>query len=69
MAFRQVLLWIVNTSKMVDHLMIWIIQTGTITSMASVALVITFHVLRTTEIWFALYTVLAKLYSNSFFVS
>ncbi|KAF8233024.1 hypothetical protein L208DRAFT_1435884 [Tricholoma matsutake] len=58
-----------RTSEMVDCLMIWIIQTGLITSMASVSLVVTFHALRATEIWFAIYTVLAKLYSNSFFVS
>ncbi|KAF9461440.1 hypothetical protein BDZ94DRAFT_1323339 [Collybia nuda] len=58
-----------STSELIDRLIIYTIQTGLITSMASVALVITFHAIQQTEIWFAIYTVLAKLYSNSYLLS
>lgn len=57
-----------STSALVHSLMMWIIQTGLMTGVASVALVITFQVLRTTLVWYAIYAVMAKLYSNSFFV-
>ncbi|KAF9457211.1 hypothetical protein BDZ94DRAFT_1314414 [Collybia nuda] len=58
-----------STSELVDRLMIWIIQTGTVTSIASVAVVVAFFARPQSEIWFATYMVTAKLYSNSFFTS
>ncbi|KAF9457208.1 hypothetical protein BDZ94DRAFT_257238 [Collybia nuda] len=58
-----------ETSQIVDGLINWIVQTGLITSVASIVVVIAFHVRRYAEIWFAIYMVTAKLYSNSFFVS
>lgn len=54
---------------LVNRLMAWTIQTGLVTSIASVAVVISFHAVRNTELWFSIYMVLAKLYSNSFFMT
>jgi len=58
-----------SAGTLIDRVVTWTIQTGIITSMASVAVIITFQTIRKTEIWFSIYTILAKLYSNSFFVS
>ncbi|KAJ7289135.1 hypothetical protein C8J57DRAFT_1493591 [Mycena rebaudengoi] len=55
--------------ELIHRLISWTIQTGLITSLASVAVVITFLTVKHTFIWLALYTFLAKLYSNSLLVS
>ncbi|KAF8879702.1 hypothetical protein BD779DRAFT_1122766 [Infundibulicybe gibba] len=59
-----------RTAQIVDRLISWTIQTGLVTSMASVAAVICFQVMKHNwGIWMAIYTVLAKLYSNSLLLS
>ncbi|KAJ7062683.1 hypothetical protein C8F01DRAFT_1368422 [Mycena amicta] len=52
----------------IQRLIMWTIQTGLITSMTSVAVEITFQTMRRNFVWLALYTLLAKLYSNSLLV-
>ncbi|KAJ7277439.1 hypothetical protein C8J57DRAFT_185400 [Mycena rebaudengoi] len=55
--------------ELIHGLISWTIQTGLITSLTSVAVVITFLTMKHNFIWLALYTFLAKLYSNSLLVS
>ncbi|KAJ6596145.1 hypothetical protein DFH09DRAFT_1305052 [Mycena vulgaris] len=58
-----------RSEELIHRLIAWTIQTGLITSMTSVAVVISFQAMKHTFIWLALYTFLAKLYSNSLLVS
>ncbi|KAJ7617856.1 hypothetical protein FB45DRAFT_215511 [Roridomyces roridus] len=58
-----------RSDKLIDRLVSWTIQTGFITSMTSVAVVISFQTMKHNFVWFALYTFLAKLYTNSLLVS
>ncbi|KAJ7617854.1 hypothetical protein FB45DRAFT_932823 [Roridomyces roridus] len=58
-----------RSDKLIDRLVSWTIQTGLITSMTSVAVVISFQTMKHNFVWLALYTFLAKLYTNSLLVS
>ncbi|GLB33149.1 hypothetical protein LshimejAT787_0100340 [Lyophyllum shimeji] len=61
-----------SMGALVDRLVTGTIQTGLITSFPDVSTIThatQFHTAGRTEIWFAVYTVLAKLYSNSFLAS
>ncbi|KAJ7211743.1 hypothetical protein GGX14DRAFT_90420 [Mycena pura] len=58
-----------KSEELINRLIVWTIQTGLITSFTSVAVVITFQTMKHNFVWLALYTFLAKLYSNSLFVS
>ncbi|KAK7053601.1 hypothetical protein R3P38DRAFT_1462266 [Favolaschia claudopus] len=55
--------------QLLNRLITWTIQTGLITSVTSVTVVIAFQTMTHNFIWLALYTFLAKLYSNSLLVS
>jgi len=58
-----------RSEELIHRLVTWTIQTGLITSMTSVAVVIAFQTMKYNFVWLALYTFLAKLYSNSLLVS
>jgi len=58
-----------RSEELIHRLVTFTIQTGLITSLTSVAVVIAFQTMKHNFIWLALYTFLAKLYSNSLFVS
>jgi hypothetical protein len=58
-----------RSEELIHRLVTWTIQTGLITSLMSVATVIAFQTMKHNFVWLALYTFLAKLYSNSLFVS
>jgi len=58
-----------KSEELIHRLIAWTIQTGLITSITSVAVVITFQTMKHNFVWLALYTFLAKLYSNSLLVS
>jgi len=58
-----------KSEELIHRLIVWTIQTGLITSITSVAVVISFQTMKHNFIWLALYTFLAKLYSNSLLVS
>ncbi|KAH9483326.1 hypothetical protein JR316_0005432 [Psilocybe cubensis] len=57
-----------STTMILNKLIRFSLQTGLITSMTSVAVIICFQAMPN-MIWFGLYIILAKLYSNSLFVS
>jgi len=58
-----------KSEKLIHRLIVWTIQTGLITSIISVAVVVSFQTMKHNFVWIALYTFLAKLYSNSLLVS
>ncbi|KAJ7140591.1 hypothetical protein C8R43DRAFT_1131529 [Mycena crocata] len=58
-----------RSEQLINRLITWTIQTGLITSLTSVAVVISFQTMKHNFVWLALYTFLAKLYSNSLLVS
>ncbi|KAJ7124347.1 hypothetical protein C8R44DRAFT_783335 [Mycena epipterygia] len=58
-----------KSEELIQRLIAWTIQTGLITSITSVAVVITFQTMKHNFVWLALYTFLAKLYANSLMVS
>ncbi|KAF8629793.1 hypothetical protein AX17_005572, partial [Amanita inopinata Kibby_2008] len=53
-------------ARLLDSLVMWTIRTGLVTSIAALAMLITFQLWTDTMIWMCLHTFLAKLYSNSF---
>ncbi|KAE9390102.1 hypothetical protein BT96DRAFT_865865 [Gymnopus androsaceus JB14] len=54
------------TLKVLDRLIWWTIQTGLVTSIIAVAVVICFQTMKSNLIWITIYTCLGKVYSNSF---
>jgi len=58
-----------RSEELIHRLVTFTIQTGLITSLTSVAVVIAFQTMKHNFIWLALYTFLAHLYSNSLLVS
>ncbi|KAJ7469777.1 hypothetical protein B0H11DRAFT_1194019 [Mycena galericulata] len=58
-----------KSEELINRLITWTIQTGLITSLTSVAVLITFLTMKYNFVWLALYTSLAKMYSNSLLVS
>jgi len=57
-----------STTEIINRLVRFALQTGLITSMTSVAVIICFQAMPN-MVWFSLYILLAKLYSNSLLVS
>ncbi|KAF8167249.1 hypothetical protein B0H34DRAFT_8039 [Crassisporium funariophilum] len=58
-----------RTTRLIDHLMVWSIETGLLTSVGAVALLVCFLTLRNTFVWIGIFSVLARLFSNSFLAS
>jgi len=58
-----------STARVIDKLIAWSIQTGTITSITGLAQLILFVTMRNNYIWIAFYSMLPKLYSNSLLAS
>ncbi|KAJ6555956.1 hypothetical protein B0H19DRAFT_1235348 [Mycena capillaripes] len=58
-----------TTSQLINRIMFWSIQTGLITSLISVAVVICFQTMKENYIWIGVFAVLGKLYSNSLLAS
>jgi len=58
-----------RTVKVINQMMIWTIETGLLTSVAAVTMLVCFLLMQDNFIWIAIYTFLAKLFSNSFLVS
>ncbi|KAK7018316.1 hypothetical protein R3P38DRAFT_3200682 [Favolaschia claudopus] len=58
-----------STVAMVDKLIAWTIETGVVTSIASIILLIFFVKLPTTFAWLALFVVIPRLFSNSILAS
>ncbi|KAJ4465624.1 hypothetical protein C8J55DRAFT_566103 [Lentinula edodes] len=58
-----------NSAKMLNELLLWTIETGLLSSVASIAALVCFHLMEFNYIWFAVYLPLATLYSNSLLAS
>ncbi|KAJ7140586.1 hypothetical protein C8R43DRAFT_590112 [Mycena crocata] len=58
-----------TTSQLIRRIMYWSIQTGLITSIASVAVVVCFQTMRHNYVWIGIFAILGKLYSNSLLAS
>ncbi|KAF8167295.1 hypothetical protein B0H34DRAFT_681285 [Crassisporium funariophilum] len=56
---------LVRATRLIDSLIAYTIRTGLLTSVSAVTLLICFQLMPANLIWLALYTFLAKLYSNS----
>jgi hypothetical protein len=54
-----------RTVKTINQLMIWTVETGLVTSVGAVAMLICFLIMPENYIWLAIFTFLAKLFSNS----
>lgn len=54
-----------GTMRLVNVLTKWAIETGTVTSIAAISVFVTFTVMEKNFIWIALYTLLARCFSNS----
>jgi len=57
-----------TTVKVLDRLIWWTVQTGLVTSIVAVAVVICFQTMKNNLIWITLYTCLGKVYCNSLMV-
>ncbi|KAJ7898602.1 hypothetical protein B0H14DRAFT_174369 [Mycena olivaceomarginata] len=58
-----------STIAMVDKLIVWTIETGVVTSIASLLMLIVFIVLPSTFAWLAIFVVIPRLFSNSLLAS
>jgi len=58
-----------KTVKVINQTMVWTIETGLLTSVAAVAMLICFLVMQGNFVWVAIFTFLAKLFSNAFLVA
>ncbi|KAF7332926.1 hypothetical protein MVEN_02398500 [Mycena venus] len=58
-----------TTSQLINRIMFWSIQTGLVTSLVSVTVVVCFQTMKSNYVWFGIFTVLGKLYSNSLLAS
>ncbi|KAJ7851975.1 hypothetical protein B0H13DRAFT_2399066 [Mycena leptocephala] len=58
-----------RTAAIVDKLIAWTIETGVVTSIASIIMMIVFITLPSTFIWMACFVVIPRLFSNSLFAS
>ncbi|KAJ7500038.1 hypothetical protein FB451DRAFT_1549484 [Mycena latifolia] len=58
-----------RTSQLIHRVMFWSIQTGLITSVVSVAVIICLQAMPDNYVWIGVFAVLGKLYSNSFLAS
>jgi len=58
-----------KTTRVLDRLVAWTLQTGLVTSIAAVAMVICLQTMPGNFVWISIYTFLSKLYSNSLLAS
>ncbi|KAF5348095.1 hypothetical protein D9757_013743 [Collybiopsis confluens] len=58
-------LWSDSTIAVVDKLILWAIETGVVTSLVGIALLICFLASRSTYVWVALTMILPKIFSNA----
>ncbi|KAJ7052231.1 hypothetical protein C8F01DRAFT_1337638 [Mycena amicta] len=56
-----------QTTAFLDKLIMWTIETGVVTSMFTVVMLICFHVMPHNLIWLGLFTIEARLFANSLF--
>ncbi|KAJ6482290.1 hypothetical protein C8R47DRAFT_1321950 [Mycena vitilis] len=54
---------------LINRIMFWSIQTGLVTSLVSVAVVVCFQTMKQNYVWIGIFAVLGKLYSNSLLAS
>jgi len=55
-----------RTTRLIGRLMIWSIETGLLTSIAAVALLVCFLTMPNNFVWIGIFSILARLFSNSF---
>ncbi|KAJ6609504.1 hypothetical protein B0H10DRAFT_1370472 [Mycena sp. CBHHK59/15] len=58
-----------TTSQLIHKIMFWSIQTGLVTSLASVTVIACFQAMRRNYVWIGVFAILGKLYSNSLLAS
>ncbi|KAJ7828457.1 hypothetical protein B0H14DRAFT_3144233 [Mycena olivaceomarginata] len=58
-----------STSRLVNRVLFWSIQNGLITSLVSMTVAICFQSMKNNYVWFGIFAVLGKLYSNSLLAS
>lgn len=58
-----------STSQLIHRVMFWSIQTGLITSFVSVTVIICLQTMPDNYVWIGVFSMLGKLYSNSFLAS
>ncbi|KAJ7021008.1 hypothetical protein C8F04DRAFT_275095 [Mycena alexandri] len=58
-----------TTSQLINRIMFWSIQTGLVTSVISVTVVVCFQLMKNNYIWMGVFAILGKLYSNSLLAS
>jgi len=54
-----------KTVKTINQLMVWTVETGLVTSITAVSMLICFLIMPENYVWIAIFTFLAKLFSNS----
>jgi hypothetical protein len=60
---------LIRTTRVLDRLVAWTLQTGLMTSVTAVAMVICLQTMPLNFVWISIYTCLGKLYSNSLLAS
>ncbi|KAF8890072.1 hypothetical protein BD779DRAFT_1799564 [Infundibulicybe gibba] len=58
-----------RTARLIDHLILWTIETGLVTSVGAVALLVFFLTMHDNFAWIGMFTIIAKLFSNSLLAS
>ncbi|KAF9055751.1 hypothetical protein BJ165DRAFT_442831 [Panaeolus papilionaceus] len=58
-----------RTSKLIKQLMLSSIETGLLTSMGAIALLVCYLTMKDNFVWIGIFTILARLFSNSFLAS
>ncbi|KAE9396962.1 FAD/NAD(P)-binding domain-containing protein [Gymnopus androsaceus JB14] len=58
-----------SSAELVNRLIIWTVETGMLTSITSIAVLICFQMMDSNWIWYGLYLPMGKLYSNSLLAS
>ncbi|KAF8803161.1 hypothetical protein BYT27DRAFT_7145453 [Phlegmacium glaucopus] len=56
-----------RATRLIDYLIAYTIRTGSLTSVSAVTVVICFQLMPSNFVWLAIYTCLAKLYTNSLY--
>ncbi|KAJ6596146.1 hypothetical protein DFH09DRAFT_127888 [Mycena vulgaris] len=58
-----------TTSQLIHRIMFWSIQTGLVTSLVSVTVIVCLQAMKRNYVWIGIFSILGKLYSNSFLAS
>ncbi|KAF8139284.1 hypothetical protein K438DRAFT_715635 [Mycena galopus ATCC 62051] len=69
MLYRRRSEGLTHTVAVVDKMIKWTIETGVVTSIASIAMIGVFLSMRLNFVWMAIFVVIPRLFSNSFFAS